>query len=431
MVGGKAYGEIDFEKEAREVGVAGLESYRDIEKKLSDEMGEAAYRMAYVLSGQGKAGRFEADQLRAEGRKRNIQEATMDIFKVPGAGDKLKEGLALLGTGKPEDAVKGKAMIGAIAADYMDDLTDEQRDILIKMGDPNRKDMDKALIDMGKVSRAGNYLAGKEQIARRMQRFQAAMSGNQEEILSAANRIRKRAGGGALEIGDKIRQLMTTTDPRQHANLLAAITRSAAEADPRDAAAMSEALRGVQGGEGIQVALKAGSEVGALVTALQRGGKMGGREAMGASNILLGLGARTGVSASDLRALRRGKSKEVSRVEEKVLGDLEGKQREAVKQALQAFREPGKDLTAIMEAGIKGGIIRGQSMYGDPKKSITSYKDPKAGDIVGRKGSPEGMHMELSRQSAILQSISDKLGAVKVVGNESGGQGPEDKKAED
>jgi hypothetical protein len=427
MAGGKDYGEVDFASgKYKSLGVADLDSYQDIEKQLSDKMGEATYKMAWTLSGQSAQTNFITRQA-YEGRKESVQKATMDIFKVPGAGDKLKEALSMMDSGKPEDVAKGKAMIGTIAAEYGKELTEQQRAILVSMGDPNRKDMDKALMDMGRVARVQAFYGGKEQITRRMQRLQAAMTGNQENILSAANRIRKRTGGGTLQIGDKIRELMNTSDPQRHGDILRQISRAAAEADPEDAMRMSAALKGVQGGEGIQVALSAGAEVSSLVQSLQKGGPLGGKEAMGASNILLGLGAKTGVSASDLKALRSGKPKDVERVHNKILGNLEGKQRESVKATLEMFKDPTKHISALMEMGIKGATMRAKGQYGPPEKSILAAK---AGDMVGRKGSSEGMHMELTRQTAILQSIADKMKAEKTVGNDAGGQGPNDKKAE-
>jgi hypothetical protein len=425
MTGGKTYGEVDFNEEAKKLGLAGVSDFQTIEKKLSDEMGEQTYKMAWSLSGQSRAGTL--GKIGLEQVKESIQKSTMDIFKVPGAGDKLKEALSMMDSGKPEDYAKAKAMIGSIAADYGDELSDQQKAILVQMGDPNRKDMDRALQGMGRVARLQAHYAGKEQIARRMQRFQAAMTGNQEQILSAANRIQKRTGGGALKIGEQIRELMTTSDPRRHGDLLRQIARSAAEADPQDAMRMAAALKGVQGGESVQVALSAGAEVSSLVQSLQKGGKIGGREAMGASNILLGLGAKTGVSAADLRAFRGGKPKDVERVQNKILGDLEGKQREAVKATLDMLKDPGKNISALMEMGIKGATMRAKGQYGPPEKSILAAK---AGQIVGRRGSAEGMHIELSRQTAILQSIADKMKAEKTVGNDTGGQGPNDKKAE-
>jgi len=147
-------------------------------------------------------------------------------------------------------------------------------------------------------------------------------------------------------------------------------------------------------------------------------------------NLMLGgFGGR--ISPEQMEAIRKGGAA-ADEAQRKILGDIKDDQMKGRAQSfLDAWRnKKPEEMEKLARESIMNRVV---GQFGAPGKDLISkaMKKVEAGDIVGKLGSSSGMHMELTRQTALLESINQAIGKnKKVLGNPTGGQGSKDASAE-
>lgn len=442
-----ARGGIDLGDEVKELGLKGgmLDMYadeREITKRLEANEAAVAYAMApmaaeidnlaaksqFWLGNMSSFARWE--MRRMTGTKMSPHSIRKVMEK---GGDELKQAVALMGAGrtpeqKAENREKAIAMIGKLAMDK-DRFTDEESQILRGMIDPKSAQaagVKTAMEEWGKNLRTRNRMVSHEVMSRRMNRFMTSMGENSERIMDTMDRIQIKGGRG---IGTIVRELTETTDITEHRDLLEELLTTAQTGDPVQMRRAAAAIKGMQGGEAIYMALRGGAEMKQAVTELTGKKRFQGRQA-GLMNMMLGgFGGR--ISKEQMKALAGG-GVEADEEKAKILNAI---QDEGMRKKAETFLDAWKkgDANEMQKLSRQSIMNRAIAQYGAPGKDLISkaMKKVEAGDIAGKLGSRSGMHMELTRQTALLDSINAAVGGKEnVLGNKKGGQGGKDKNAE-
>jgi len=442
-----ARGGIDLGEEVKAMGLRGgmLDVYaseKEIGDRLEADEARVAEAMDPLMAGVEEGARRSQFWLgsmsafaRWETRSRlGIKSSPHDIRRViEKGGDELKAAIAGWGMGdSPEDRTKSREVarqrILKLAMDR-DKFTDEEAQILRGMvdpGSPQRAAVSRAMDVWGQDLRTRGRMVSREVITRRMNRFLTSMGANSERIMDTMDRIQVR---GARTVGTIVRELTETPDIGKHRELLEELVSAGQTADPEQMRQAAAAVRGMEGGEAVYMALRGGAEMQQAVKGLTGRARFGERQA-GLANLMLGgFGGR--VSAEQMTALRAGGTRADTAAQE-ILSQIND---EKMKSKAQTFIDVWRkgDATEMQKLARESIMNRAVAQYGPPGRDLISkaMKKVEAGDITGKLGSSSGMHMELTRQTALLESINQGIGKNKhVLGNKTGGQGSKDAAAE-
>jgi len=423
-------GGVNLSETAAALGEFGIVGGQDVEKQIADKMGSLAFGLTHYTAkqtmedkGLSSTGGMGMGKVMAGKLKEGQQASLMKLFSGSDAvSNQFKEALTYMATGKPEDAKKGRDMLAALSGNTS--LTKEQQEVLSKVSNPDnpdRKNLDKILGQMGKLTGVQGRVAAEEAIGRRARRMSSSMGENQEMILSNLNKMTESKSGEGL--GDAVRKMMT--DPGEQTiegmtRNLEKVTQMASEADPKQALRAFASLKGIQGAEGIRAAIAGGAKLKAGVAGLAAGSA----KSIGLANYVLGGFGTGGLKTEDLKKLKAG-GDQAEEVRKRVVGNLQGTEKKRTEEFLSAIQN--KDQSKLLELGRRAVGARAVGTMGNPKDTILGAG---AGNLVGRLGSREGMHVELTRQTALLESINKEMGGKPVIGGKKGGGGKGDKKAE-
>jgi hypothetical protein len=442
-----ARGGIDLGDEVKELGLRGgkLDMYADervITERLEANEAAVAYAMAPMaaeIDNLAAKSQFWLGNMASFARWNMRQQTgtTMSPHKIrkvmEKGGDELKEAVAMYGAGRtPEEKEanreKARGIIAKLAMDK-DKFTADESEILKGMINPKSAQaagIQVAMDEWGKNLRTRNRMISHEVISRRMNRFVTSMGENSERIMDAMDRIQVKGDRG---IGTVVRELTETTDVARHQELLEELVTTAQTGDPLQMRRAAAAIKGMQGGEAIYMALRGGAEMRQAVSDLTGRRRFAGRQAGMANLMLGGFGGR--VSAEQMAAMRKG-GVEADEARADILNEIKDKtMRDKAATFLDAWkRGDANEMQKLSRQSVMNRVI---SQFGAPGKDLISQamKTTDAGEIVGKLGSRSGMHMELTRQTALLEAINSAVGGKEdVIGNKKGGQGGKDKQAE-
>lgn len=339
------------------------------------------------------------------------------IEKAP----KLRAALALYGQGNTDEqraanATKAREQITKIMSEESEGtFTDGEMSILRAMGDkthPAHAAVSKEMTTMSGALQARTSLSFQETVSRRHGRFITNMGERQEHILSGLNKA--TADSAERKMGDIVRELTDTTDPGEFNTKLEELTMRASEADPEQAARAAALVRGIGGGEHIYTAIMQGRAGAQNVATLTKKGMGGMRKGVLAANELMSGVTRTGTISKEEFARIRKEGAVDEKTKENILGRLETKwEKENARKLIEAI-DMG-DRTKMMEVGRAGARARSLGTL-STKDLIARTTRAKAGEIVGKRGSQEGIHTELSRQTVVLEAINKAVGGKKATG---------------
>jgi hypothetical protein len=416
---------------AREGGTAAQQAQR-LQDVMEDQAGKLAEATGATMEGAG--GTVAAAVTRwATGRqivtKESRQQAIMGLFKGPQAR-KFRQALTLMNKqGTPEQKAKARAearnLLSQMATDK--DLSDDQREVLRKMGDPDdpaSKQIEKIAGVMGAATQGGRRVAAREVIERRMRRLDASMGDDRDRIMERLNKMTVSGGEGAQRrgLGDVVKQMMEAggeaQDPEQFQNRLAAIARAATEAEGEDQEkAIADAARtmaALPGGEAMVAALQTGQRARGAVKKLTGRGRF--RQAAAASALSRGLGLGD-ITKEDMRKIQKG-----GEAADKVLEDLTKGRTTAQKEMAKKLFEGIKagDMKKLLEVGVAGAANRAQAGLHDKDKTLKAQlQKMKPGDVLGDLGSAKGRHLEATKTNEWLSKILDAINKGGVTGNET------------
>lgn len=441
-------GGIDLSDEARQVSL-GLMSPEAAEKEISDKLNagmegiansmrftmadtQKALNMIGLGTAKGRAiwgavappglgeGVRKLALAGAGGRMPGIDGASVGRMFDKG-GEEMKQALSMWGAGddkesRAENTEKAKQMLVKMAGDKK--FSRSEREILIAMTDdkhPSHKALGKTLTTMGQYMRLRNRFSAAEVVTRRMARFQSSMGEQQEKIIAGLDAASDQESGNKM--GQIVRELVGETEIEGYEQKLNELTQAAADSSPKQAARAAELIRGLSGGEQIFTAIMGGARVKMAAKALTR--RTGLKQETMAANMLIAGYGGTITKEEMQRIRRRGEVDEKTR--EQILGRIQDPQAKAkADQLIRAIDEGDKQ--KIRELGIEGVRNRVIAQYGPPGKDLISRTlRARAGEIVGKKGSPEGIHTELSRQTAVLEAINKAVGGKPTTGNPKDG----------
>lgn len=416
---------LDVSELAGGVGAAGTEDQEEIITQHMEKTG----KFLGFLRAQSAGGRATRAGRAAMGA---TQKAFMDLYNVGGkVTERFREGMVAWRRGTPKDKQRARRLWMKLALEGKEaGLTEDQIQTLTKMsqeGGDDQGQLEKVL-DMAAQGDAAKATQEVKEVAnRRGERVRQSMGDNMERILGGMDEIRSRSAQGGereLQLGEKVRDLISgdIKNPQDLVTKLQELTEASAMADPEQAFRAAEMLRGYAGGEHIAAAISTGAGARALTTQAMKGGQ---RAAGAASQMIAGLlGGGAGIDARDLRKLRT-KPGSIDEIEKGLIKDRHtDAQRRNLRQMLEGLREGNQE--KIMEVGLKSAGARAVGIMGKTKDPILGAE---AGALTGRMGSRAGMHIELGRQTKLLESILLNLGKEKGVISPLGGQGGKDRQA--
>ena len=343
--------------------------------------------------------------------------------------------------GDPQSAIIGQNMLKSMAKAARDKGDKKTADMYDRMA--NDTGLQAKLAKMGGDQRDLNFFAGKDVVQKRMGKLKTQFDKNtklMEQLNNITGPDKKSAGLGTLISALATKSAAGEMGLGQANDELSRIADAAVTADPTQIEAAKEALKGVPGAGQVYAALEAGSARGALKDSLTKTGRAGrGLQAAAINRVANELGIKDFISSDAIDTLT-GHGKGHSQ-----------KQKEAVRQALA---EKSKDLDPATQktlASLVGGIEHGGTAGGvealgaarkaglvgindaaaDASKTATQrFRDKLGGEIIGKLGSSEGMHAELTNISSILRDIrgqgksSPEVGAPKSEPDNGGFVGP-------
>jgi hypothetical protein len=173
--------------------------------------------------------------------------------------------------------------------------------------------------------------------------------------------------------------------------------------DQKQLARSAALLRQFKGGEDIASALSGARGLTQDIKMLTGKGSRGGKGIQAAARMAGNLGMQ--LSTEQLAKLRKGGAGAEKLISSLATGDGTLGQRQ--KQLLQALQKGDKaELLDVGRASVAGTALAEQ---GRNVLISDRVRKTEAGDIVGRLGSKQGVHMELSRQTKILQDMLNHI----------------------
>ena len=407
-------GGVDLSEDAEAAGLGLWTGMEDIEGKLTEKIDAAE-------AGMGKA-IDQADLARTKGemgafgwrKGRKAIEAAKDVGSPDTmaklqekGGDKYKKAMMLMATGDNEEDRKdnrerAQAMLTELAGDK-DKFTDAEASTLLALGDdkhPNVKNIRKAAAGLGTLFKFKERAQFEKASMRHAKRLFRNMGDNKEAILGVLDTV--KAEGGETSLGGLARKLETATSPEAYEKLMGQVVTLAGEADEGQIADAAELFKKM-GGEGFAEALTSGRQIGRMGKQLTSKSK--NDRASGASQLFGGmLGRGKNLTPKQMEILKTGGAK-ADKLIETVTGDAPEGNQARVKE-LMGMLKGGGDITQITAAAEGQVASRAIGTQGD-KSIIESQTKNIRGkiDILGQTGSPKGMHVELTRQTEILQKI--------------------------
>jgi hypothetical protein len=332
----------------------------------------------------------------------------IDMFKGPEADD-FKKALVHFASG---ETGKGVGILEEMAskAEKNDRPEDAARYRSLAQ---NPAAYDK-LAGMGGQQRRLNELSGQKEMQLRMGRARSAFAegGHFQDRITALNEV-KSGNGKSAGIGTLVQGMLTSPnlDLEQMQDKLKSITQAAMDLSPEQIATLvsqmsepgmealhpvTEALMGAGDLKGIKAAIGGKGGIGAL-----------SRELSGATD-KLGLGS---LSQQDIKALRSKKpTKEQQKLLESLTSRTEGRD--------QLTKGKWSKLLESVKTGDSAGMMEfatGAQAFSQARSGVDPGVDrlaawrKDAGDknILGKLGSSEGMHAEMTIQTSVLKEIRD------------------------
>jgi hypothetical protein len=338
----------------------------------------------------------------------------IDMFKGPEADD-FKKALVHFASG---ETGKGVGILEEMAskAEKNDRPEDAARYRSLAQ---NPAAYDK-LAGMGGQQRRLNELSGQKEMQLRMGRARSAFAegGHFQDRITSLNEVKSGTGKGAKSagIGNLVKDLLTTPklDLGQMQDKLKAVTQAAMDLSPEQIATLVSQMSepGMEALHPVTEALMGAGDLKATKAAI--GGKGGivalSRELSGATD-KLGLGS---LSQQDIKALRSKKpTKDQQKLLEGLTSRTEGRD-QLTKDKWHKLLESVKtsDSAGMMEFA-SGAQAFSQSRSGaDPGVEKLAAWRREGGDknILGKLGSTEGMHSELTRIRVAMEKTSPTTG---------------------
>jgi hypothetical protein len=311
-------------------------------------------------------------------------------------GDVVRTALAFTGSDDPGIKARGHDMLQKLALKHGKDPG--MHDMLNSMATGSNPDVAKAVADVAKNQKLLNFFDRNETVQNRLtQTRESMMSKGEEEYSGIMKGLNETGLGGIAELiegGDKLTGAEITKK-------LSSISEKASTMDPEQVARVQAMLKDVKGAGMIQATLGGALEQRGLKSAFARGKSHSLGEALsGMSGQLLG------------RSLT---SQEVSKIQGKG-----GK--EFIEQLITEERKKGSlsegnvDTFRDMVMGVKeGGSSR---LFGAQKKlmdanisaslsNVAEKQRDLAGGLLGKLGSPSGIHQQLIDIGLTLKAIKD------------------------
>ena len=314
-------------------------------------------------------------------------------------GDVVRTALAFTGSDDPGIKARGHDMLQKLALKHGKDPG--MHDMLNSMATGSNPDVAKAVADVAKNQKLLNFFDRNETVQNRLtQTRESMMSKGEEEYSGIMKGLNETGLGGIAELiegGDKLTGAEITKK-------LSSISEKASTMDPEQVARVQAMLKDVKGAGMIQATLGGALEQRGLKSAFARGKSHSlGEQA----------GALSGMSGQLLgRSLT---SQEVSKIQGKG-----GK--EFIEQLITEERKKGSlsegnvDTFRDMVMGVKeGGSSR---LFGAQKKlmdanisaslsNVAEKQRDLAGGLLGKLGSPSGIHQQLIDIGLTLKAIKD------------------------
>lgn len=405
-------GGVDLSGEAKAAGIGTWTGMEDLETQLGEKIEEAEAGMGEAIGAVGLA-RSNATGPIAGGVARRAaadigSPATMAKLEEKGK-DKYRRAMMLMASGdneeeRTENRQKAKDILVGLATNPELKFTAAERETLGALADekhPNAPNIQRAAAGLGGLFKLKERAKFTKARLRHSQRLFRNMGEQKENILGTLDTVKS----GGSNLGSLVRELAGASTPEKYQTTMKQIVAMAGEADEGQIADAAELFRGMGGGEDLAEALTGGRQVGGMSRALTS--KSSKERASGAAQLFGGmLGKDKHLSAKQMETLQTGGEKAdelIKTVTEAAPEGTQGRVKE-----LMGMLKGGGGITEITAAARQQVEARATGTQGD-KGVLEMQADKIRGkiDILGHTGSPKGMHIELTRQTNLLQKIME------------------------
>ena len=434
----KAFGPGGVTEGGREKAVETMkEQANELAKSMSPEAASGKNEALTGVSTLGAPGAaFFGAGLGASGVVLSgVQNKLLDVFKGPEGSD-FKEALTYFSNGaipKSEGGNPGDTAIGVAKLAEMERKANERKDFksAALYREMQKPEHHKHLAKMGDTQRQLNTADSIETIRKRSDRaLESIGRPNVQGVMAQIDTISAKGGKEGLGLGKIIKGLLTEVGVdgkldsiEKYQDALKKLTQTAEGADPQQLMDLIAKTSGMSGMSAITEALSGAADVQGLKEAYTGKGKGAGGQAAALSKISGKLGFGDFMSKEQLTSLQGHPHNEKQKAaQEKTEADLLSKLKLMDPEQQQFFKEmikdvKGGDKTALFGLAEKATAISAARSHSDPAMdSLARFKKDVGKDIIGKLGSSEGMHAELTIHTGLLRQLVTASGNKPYVG---------------